>query len=297
MIKLLLSNSQKNSFLLSNFIHFYCKTVLAATFILIVAGGLVTSTGSGLSVPDWPLSYGQFFPPMVGGIRFEHTHRVIAAIVGLMTFAMAALLFKYEKRRWVRNLGFVAAGTILIQAILGGLTVLYLLPAWISVLHACLAQTFFCLVASIAWVTSDSWGQNGGGPNAKDAASLRRLAMITVCFVYLQLIVGAIVRHACGAGLHFHYVFAFLVVLHVLLIIRRTTVSESLRKTLLGHALLLGFLAFSQVFLGLGALVFKYLLSEPSPGTAQVLLTASHQSNGALLLAATVLFAIRSFRA
>ena len=279
------------------FIHLYCKAVLAATFILIVAGGLVTSTGSGLSVPDWPLSYGRLFPPMVGGIRFEHTHRVIAGIVGLMTFMMAGLLFKFEERRWVRNLGFVAAAAVLLQALLGGLTVLYLLPTWISVIHACLAQTFFCLVASIAWVTSASWKQDRGGSDPKDTASLRKLATITTCFVYLELIIGAIVRHASGKGLYFHYLLAFLVVLHVLLIIRRTAVSESLRKTLLGHALLLGFLVFSQVFLGLGALVFKYLLSEPSPGVAQVLLTASHQSNGALLLAATVLFAIRSFRA
>src|SRR3989338_8996050 len=181
---------------MSSGLHRYSQFVMFSTFLLIIAGGLVTSTGSGLSVPDWPLSYGQFFPPMIGGIRFEHTHRVIAGIVGLMTFAMAILLFKYEKRRWVRDLGLIAVVAVTLQALLGGITVIYLLPTWISVVHACLAQTFFCLVASIAWVTSAAWERAGEASHTRNAASLRRLAVITVCFAYLQLIVGAIVRHA-----------------------------------------------------------------------------------------------------
>ena len=234
---------------------------------------------------------------MIGGIRFEHTHRVIAGIVGLLTFGMAALLFKFEKRRWVRNLGYLAAGAVLLQALLGGLTVIYLLPTWISVIHACLAQTFFCLVAAIAWVTSDSWSPSSRTQPSKDAVSLRRLAVVTTCFIYLQLVVGAIVRHASGTGLPLHIFFAFLIALHVLLIIRKTAADDFSRDTLLGHSLLLGVLVFSQALLGLGAYVLKYVLVEPSPGAAQVLLTAGHQSNGALLLAATVIFTIRSFRA
>jgi heme A synthase len=124
-------------------LHRFAVLTAGSTFLLIVAGGLVTSTGSGLAVPDWPLSYGTLFPPMVGGILYEHTHRVVAAFVGLLTAVLAAWLWKCEPRRWVRNLGFVSLAAVVLQGILGGLTVLYRLPTPISVIHACLAQTFF----------------------------------------------------------------------------------------------------------------------------------------------------------
>src|SRR3990167_35751 len=138
----------------SNGLNQYSRFVTFATFLLIVAGGLVTSTGSGLSVPDWPLSYGQLFPPMVGGIRFEHTHRVIAGIVGFLTLLLAIAVFLVEKRKWVHWLGLTALLAVVAQAILGGITVIYLLPTAASVIHACLAQTFFSLLASLCLVTS-----------------------------------------------------------------------------------------------------------------------------------------------
>ncbi len=281
--------------------------MVLATFLLIVAGGLVTSTGSGLSVPDWPLSYGQAFPPMIGGIRFEHSHRMIAGVVGLMTFVMAALLFKYEKRVWIKNLGFLAVAAILLQAGLGGLTVIYLLPTWISVIHACLAQTFFCLVLSIAYATSDEW-QNEASlirddsgvsfpPEADPLRAEKRLACITVVFIYIQLVVGAVVRHAGGGMIKIHYFFAFLVALHVLLLILKTSRAQLFNKALFGHAAILGALVTAQIFLGLGAFVFKQALEPaPTPRAAEILFTAAHQSNGALVLAAGALFVLRTFR-
>src|SRR3990167_5697725 len=123
----------------------YTKLLAAVTFLLIIAGGLVTSTKSGLSVPDWPLSYGKLMPPMVGGVRYEHTNRMIASLVGFMTLVLTLWLGFKESRTWVRWTGIAAFGAVVIQGILGGLTVIYLLPAPVSIFHACLAQTFFAL--------------------------------------------------------------------------------------------------------------------------------------------------------
>ena len=140
-------------------LHRFAVLTAAATLCLIVAGGLVTSTESGLSVPDWPTTYGQnmfTFPlsKMVGGIRFEHTHRLIASGVGMLTVVLAIWLARREPRRWVRRLGYFALGAVVAQGLLGGLTVLLFLPPAVSVAHACLAQTFFCLTVAIAVVTS-----------------------------------------------------------------------------------------------------------------------------------------------
>src|SRR5215467_14310860 len=120
---------------------------------------MVTSTNSGLSVPDWPTSYGYSmysFPlsRMVGGIFYEHGHRLIASTVGFLTIGLALLLWKIEPRRWVRRLGFIALGVVILQGVLGGLTVIFLLPDAISISHAGLAQLFFCIVISLTLFTS-----------------------------------------------------------------------------------------------------------------------------------------------
>ena len=140
-------------------LHRYAKLVSAATVLLIVAGGLVTSTGSGLAVPDWPTSYGwnMFTFPMkhmVGGIFYEHGHRLIASGVGFLTIILAFWIWKAEPRRWMRMLGFTALAAVCVQGLLGGITVLYFLPTAVSTAHAGLAQIFFCLTIAIALFTS-----------------------------------------------------------------------------------------------------------------------------------------------
>ena len=140
----------------------YIKLVVASTVLLIAAGGMVTSTRSGLSVPDWPNTYGQFmfsFPleKMVGGIFYEHGHRMIASTVGFLTIILAIWTWKVDPRRWVRWLGVSALGAVILQGLLGGITVLLLLPAPVSVGHAGLAQLFFCITISLAIFTSRAW--------------------------------------------------------------------------------------------------------------------------------------------
>jgi cytochrome c oxidase assembly protein subunit 15 len=177
----------------------YTKLVCFSTFFLIFVGSLVTSTGSGLAVPDWPLSYGMFFPPMVGGIFYEHGHRMVAATVGFLTLLMAVWLAFAERRRWLRNLGFLALTAVICQGLLGGITVLLLLPPPVSVSHAVLAQTFLLLTIVIAYSLSRERGRrerhSTDGP-----PMLRRISVVTLVIVYVQLILGALMRHT-EAGL------------------------------------------------------------------------------------------------
>jgi cytochrome c oxidase assembly protein subunit 15 len=189
-------------------LHLFALLVAASTALLIFAGGLVTSTGSGLSVPDWPTTYGWFmltFPldKMVGGIFYEHTHRLIASGVGLLIVGLAAWLWRAEPRRWVRRLGYIALAAVVTQGILGGITVLWFLPDAISIAHASLAQLVFCLTISIALFTSPGWirsySRPGRAPLATDRP-LQAVAIATTGLTYTQIVVGATMRHT-DAGL------------------------------------------------------------------------------------------------
>jgi cytochrome c oxidase assembly protein subunit 15 len=171
----------------------------AATLVLIFVGGLVTSTGSGLAVPDWPLSYGMLMPPMVGGIFYEHGHRMAATGVGTLTLVLAFWTWRRESRAWVRRLAWLALAAVIVQGLLGGLTVLFLLPAPISVAHACLAQTFFCLLLLLAYATSREWTAIEAD-RAADRAGVRPAAAVATAVIYAQLVLGAVMRHL-GAGL------------------------------------------------------------------------------------------------
>src|SRR6185503_17396714 len=183
-------------------LHLFALLTAAATAVLIFAGGLVTSTGSGLSVPDWPNSYGWFmftFPleNWVGGIFYEHSHRLIASTVGFLILVLAFWLWRAEPRRWVRRLGFIALGAVITQGVLGGITVLWYLPDPISIAHASLAQIVFCLTTTIALVTSPGWrrgyaGRRFSAAGAAQAApdedrTLQRVALVTVATVYAQI--------------------------------------------------------------------------------------------------------------
>jgi cytochrome c oxidase assembly protein subunit 15 len=184
-------------------IHHYARLLAAATLLLVAAGGMVTSTQSGLAVPDWPTTYGENmftypYSQMVGGIFYEHGHRLIASVVGMLTIGLALLLWWREPRRWVRRLGLIALGTVILQGLLGGLTVLYFLPDPISIGHAGLAQIFFCLTVAIALFTSRTW-QSPARPPVDDPGLTRRLIWMAG-LVFVQIVLGATMRHT-GAGL------------------------------------------------------------------------------------------------
>lgn len=222
----------------SRALHRFAIICAVATFILIFVGGLVTSTGSALAVPDWPLAYGRLVPKLVGGVRFEYGHRVVAGVVVLLTVVLAVWIAMVERRSWVRKTAFAAAGLIVMQAILGGITVLYLLPLPVAVAHAGTAQALFCLMVAMALFTNPDFGHREppegdgayswreglatlatgarleadgahpvratGEPHA-DGAHLRppevaKLATVTTAVIYIQILIGAVMRHL-GAGL------------------------------------------------------------------------------------------------
>ena len=184
-------------------LHRFAIICAIATFILIFVGGLVTSTGSALAVPDWPLAYGRLVPKLVGGVRFEYGHRVVAGVVVMLTIVLAAWIAMVERRSWVRKTAFAAAGVIVLQAILGGITVLYLLPLPVAVAHAGTAQALFCLMVAMALFTNPNFGKgeplegDGGYPRRPEMV---RLATVTTAVIYIQILIGAVMRHL-GAGL------------------------------------------------------------------------------------------------
>ena len=296
-------------------LHRFAVLTAAATFCLIVAGGLVTSTESGLSVPDWPTTYGQnmfAFPlsKMVGGIRFEHTHRLIASTVGLLTVILAVWLARREPRRSVRRLGYFALGAVIAQGLLGGLTVILLLPPAISVAHACLAQTFFCLTVAIAVVTSRRWKDRAPASvrAAYAADPVARIVAVTGAVVFLQLLAGAVMRHmkaglaipdfplalgrivppltAFPVAVHFaHRVGALVVAAFVALCVVRAF--RSGRPGAERAAVWLAALVLLQITLGAATVL---------TGKA-VIMTTAHVAMGALLLGSTVAFGISSLAA
>ena len=192
-------------------LHKYSRFVVACTVLLILAGSFVTSTDSGLSVPDWPTTYGQnmfTFPysKMVGGIFYEHGHRLIASTVGFLTIGLALWLWFGDSRRWLRWFGVAALGAIVAQGVLGGLTVLFFLPPAVSTAHAGLAEIFFCMTVAIAIFTSPGWiagypsTDSGRADLGADDPGLRRIVTATTVAIYAQILIGAAMRHT-GAGL------------------------------------------------------------------------------------------------
>ena len=262
------------------------------TLLLVVAGGLVTSRDAGLSVPDWPLSYGKLMPPMEGGILYEHGHRMIATTVGILTIVSMIWIFRTESRKWLRWLGVIALVAVIVQGVLGGLTVIYLLPWWISTSHASLAQLFFSTTVAMAVFTSRWWI---GGPSeiAEDPKfPIRILSLAAPCFVLSQLALGAAARHkAIGSIWHISWSpvvtgVIFWVSLRILLHYAGN------RELRLGALTLLG-ITFCQVFLGIAAFMTRIAYADAiQPMPLMVTFTVLHVAVGALTMASSVVLAI-----
>jgi heme a synthase len=181
-------------------LHRFALVAASATFCLIFVGGLVTSTGSAMAIPSWPLAWGKLIPAWKGGIRFEFGHRIVAGVVVMLTIALMAWAVRSEKRRWVRNLTLIAVAMVFFQAVLGGMTVLFDLPLAMAVAHAATAQAFFCLMVSIAMFMNPRWVETASRREAEAHPPLATLAAITTGVIYLQILIGAVMRHL-GAGL------------------------------------------------------------------------------------------------
>jgi cytochrome c oxidase assembly protein subunit 15 len=291
-------------------LHRFAMLLSVSTVILLAAGGMVTSTRSGLAVPDWPNTYGHFmftFPleKMVGGILYEHGHRMIASVVGMLTIVLAIWTWRVDERRWVRWLGVAALATVILQGLLGGLTVLLRLPAPISVGHAGLAQLLFCITVSIALFTSPGW-RTPRSPLPSDA-TLQAIAPLTSLLIYGQILLGATMRHreaglaipdfpwaygrlvppfwSTDIAIHYaHRVGALIVTLLILAVVAHVFWWHRQASSLRRPAGLMAVLVVIQVTLG----AFVVLTG------LQPIVNTVHLVNGALLLATSVVLSLRS---
>jgi cytochrome c oxidase assembly protein subunit 15 len=278
-------------------LHRYANFVAFCTFLLIIAGALVTGNDAGLSVPDWPTSFGSFrMPRMVGGVKFEHGHRMIAGAVGILTILLAIGLWRKDSRRWVHWVGFAAVMAVVAQAVLGGATVLFHLPVAISAAHATLAQIFFCLAASLAFFTRADWRWDEGKLQDRSSPSLQHLTVATTAAILVQLVLGAVYRHS-GSGIAPHVVGACAVALLVAWVVSRVLALRGKQPTLLRSALLLAGLVVAQILLGTGSYMMKIAArGAPQPLPPVVDITTTHVAVGALLLVTSLYLTYQTYR-
>jgi len=277
-------------------LHRFTKILAGLIFLLIAAGALVTSNDAGLAVPDWPTSFGSLWrmPHMVGGVKFEHGHRMLAELVGFLTIVLAIWTWRADSRRWMKWLGVIALGTVIAQGVLGGLTVLFFLPWWISSAHATLAQSFFCIVVSMALFTSRHWAESE--PSAfvdQTSPSLRTLSVLCVLSILVQLMLGAGFRHS-GIKLLPHLISAVVVTILILGTASRVLTNQAMPSSVRRPASALFGLLLVQLCLGVAAYFtrVRWGADAMQPQLAMVTSTVAHVIVGALLLATTVVFAL-----
>jgi cytochrome c oxidase assembly protein subunit 15 len=279
-------------------IHRFAKFVVAWTVLLFIAGALVTSNNAALSVPDWPKSFGTWFPSLrqlAGGAFFEHSHRVIACGLGIFTLALAILIWLKDERRWLRWLGVIAVAGVAVQAVLGGEVVRQLLQYWLPVIHACFAQIVFAAVLAIAVFTSQWWISERPQLADRGTPSIQTVAMVNVGVIFLQVVLGAGFRHS-EIPVWPHIVGAFAVMATV------TWTAVALRKRFgtsgeLSRARGLLHAMFGvQFVLGFGAYWARLASEKAGPTSTTVIVTVTHTVVGALLFAFSILIALICYR-
>lgn len=339
-------------------VHYLAVATAGLTFVLICAGGLVKSMEAGLSVPDWPLSYGQpqksiviglfaatlalgllwivtrkkaaavlailcgmalastyyFFGPMPGWINVpnvnaEHGHRLLAGTVGFLTAILVCSIWATDRRSWMRTLSLVAMGSVVVQAVLGGVTVHLLLPPLVSASHGSLAQAFFAMLVTLAAATSPGWFAESKPVPQTDRKPLQKMALMMAIALFVQVMLGAAVRHTRyypevnGTGTTFAWhlgahLAGLLWVGHTVAtvfvrIIRRHSEDAFLAKPATLLAALLGL----QIMLGIWALFFRLTATvEYDPNALKLLITTAHVAGGALSLVTAVYIMLQSYR-
>ncbi len=295
-------------------LHRFSLLLAGATFFLIIAGALVTSHDAGLATADWPLTEGKFLPKveslgisgvnMVGNLFWEHGHRMVATTVGLLTICLVVFLFRKEQRAWVRRLGLIALAGVIAQGILGGVTVKLMLPLVVSAAHATLAQLFFCTTVSLAVFTSPSWLKDRSSAEDQGSLPLRYLCVAAAAAIFLQLIIGATLRHSATWDkplptdlLLTHIGGAIAVTLLLgsasLIVLRRHADQSFLtRPAKVAVSLLV-----LQLLLGVAAYLTRVASpNDPQPLNPMVGITVAHVACGALVFATTIVLTLRAFK-
>jgi heme a synthase len=270
-----------------------------ATILLLMAGALVTSNFAADSVPDWPLAYHRIIPPMVGGIRYEFTHRVIAGLVAIFTLVLAIAVASAKWKcatKAAHRLGWTAFLLIIAQALLGAFRVLEGYPAISATAHAILAQIYFITIVSLTMVISPWWQRSE--PRLTEAASPRLVTagILTTLVIVVQLVLGAGFRHGAWGILPHLIGFVFVtgfVIWVVRLAKKRFGADHDIRKgVVLLHATF-----GAQVLLGIAAYwAVQKALTDVQPTFTYVILTVAHVLGGALVLASSVLLTLMAVR-
>jgi len=280
--------------------HVFAVFTACATLVVITAGALVTSNDAGLSVPDWPTSFGYLIkvPTFTGGIRYEWTHRMLAGSLVSLTLAIAIWTLLVERRRWLRWLSVGAFATVVLQAILGGLTVLLFQPPAVSTAHATVAQTFFSIAVAIAVFTGQRWVEET--PRIEfdtRRPSLFTLTLVSIFVLYVQLILGGMFRHH-GMSWWPHAANAVIVAFVLTwTAIRAISVYSQIEAVKKPAIMLLGLLI-AQLCLGFLAFLTRVTWGHDAvqPELPMVVATVAHVAVGALLLATAVVLAIQVWR-
>src|SRR5271154_185368 len=280
-------------------VHRFAVFVVCWTIFLFVAGALVTSQDAALSVPDWPSTFGTLLPSWMqlnGGAFFEHSHRVIAGVMGVLTLILAIAIWVKEERVWLRWFAAIAVGGVVVQAILGGQVVIQLLHYWLPVIHACFAEIVFAAVLSIAVFTSRWWVSERPQLRDSGSPSMRTVATVNAEMIFLQVILGAGFRHQylpiwpnmAGAlvGLG--------VVIWTAIVLRRRFGNS---RELSTARVLLHAIVGTQILLGLAAYWSRLTTAEAAqPMPVMVWLTVIHTVFGAILFAFSVLIVLLCYR-
>jgi heme a synthase len=274
-------------------VHKFAVFVVCWTVLLFVAGALVTSRDAALSVPSWP---GPVMPPMVGGVFYEHSHRMIAGGLGIFTLILAILVWLKEKRPWLRWFSAIAVGGVAVQAILGGQVVLQLLHYWLPVIHASFAQIVFAAVLGVAVFTSKWWVSEQPQLEDGGAPSIQFLTIFNALVIYLQVILGAGFRHK-EIPIWPHIVGALvvlgLVTWTAVTLRKRFGQSQELSKARVFLHVIFG----TQFLLGFAAYWSRMsTVDAPQPMPIMVWLTVIHTVVGAILLAFSVLIVLICYR-
>jgi cytochrome c oxidase assembly protein subunit 15 len=292
-------------------LHRFSIVVAASVFLLIVAGALVTSNNAGLAVPDWPTSFGSLYkiPPMVGGVKYEHGHRMLAELIGLLTLIFAIWTQLRDPRRWMKQLAWFAVALVIIQGVFGGVTVRYRLPWYTSTIHGILAQTFFALTVLFAVFNGRRWMETEPAViTQKNSFDLRQLSWLAVGVIYMQLFFGAAFRHsatwkfsAASAWVfpfHFHVYGAVLATIVLFWVCMRALIAYPGIKPVRGMAIAILALLITQLALGLTSYFMRELGGRDAiaPSMGMIHVTVAHVAVGALLLAHCFMLAVQANR-
>jgi heme a synthase len=277
-------------------VHKYALFLVLWAVVLLTAGALVTSEDAALAVPDWPLSYGTLNPPMIGGIAFEHSHRMIAAGLGFLIIGLAFLLWRYDERPWMKWLGFAALAGVIFQGVLGGLTVLKLLHYWLPVMHACTAEIMFAILVSIAFFTSHWYMRSLPQYADRGSPSIHSVVTVNAFVIFCQVLFGAGFRHKY-LSLKPH-VFGALVVLVVVVWTALTLRNRFPEVKEIGLACVFLYIILGlQIFLGLIAFWTRIIsVDDPQPLPLMVTATVVHTVVGATLFATSIITVLLCYR-